>query len=128
MPRLVIVATILADVARRAWLQRGKGGRADRRDPSVSGYTRTKRLAGWSFTAARAERRARARSCAHRAGPPGDEGEGGVRRARGRGLNGPKGRDRGAAGLLWLFLFSSEFLIHFPFIFSSELNSNSNPI
>ena len=53
---------------------------------------------------------------------------GGVRRACGREPNGPKGRDKGAAGLLWLFLFPSEFLIHFPFIFSSELNSNSNPI
>jgi hypothetical protein len=60
-----------------------RGERADRRDPSVSGYAQAKRLTGGSYTAARAEGCARACGCADRAGPPGGEvggrGEAGAR-------------------------------------------------
>jgi hypothetical protein len=79
IPRLTIVATILVDMgtagAGRDCGEKG-GGRADRRDPSVSGYARAKRLTGGSYIGARAEGRARAYGCADRAGPPSGEGGG----------------------------------------------------
>jgi hypothetical protein len=90
-----------------------KGGEADRQDPSVSGYARAKRLAVGSYTAARAEGHARARGCADRAGPPGGEGGGGVRRARGHGPNGLKGRGRGQLGFFGFYYF----FLNFQFIF-----------
>jgi hypothetical protein len=98
----------------RTWARRArgavasrKGGGADWRDPSISGYARAKHLTGVSYTTARAERRARARGCADRVGPPG--GEGGVRRARSRGPNGPKGRDRGQLGFFGFSYFLPNF-------------------
>jgi hypothetical protein len=118
MPRLAIVATILVDVGTTGT---GRGcdeerGRADRRDPSVSCYARAKRLAVGSYTAARAEGHTRARGCADRAGPPSGEGGGAVRRVRGHGLNGLKGRDRGSwASLAFLISFqiSNSFFFYF---------------
>jgi hypothetical protein len=97
---------------RRGAVAAMKGGRADRRGPSISGYVRAKRLVSGSHMATRAKRCARARSCADRAGPPGGESGEGVRRARGCGPNGPKGRNGGGgggAGLLWLFYFLPNF-------------------
>jgi hypothetical protein len=112
MPRIAIVATILLDVDTAG---AGHGcseerGRADKWDPSVSGYARAKRQTGGSYTAARAEGCARARGCADRAVPPGGEGGGGVRRARGHGPTGLKGRHGG--GQLGFFSFSY-FLLNF---------------
>jgi hypothetical protein len=97
-------------------LRRGNGGRADRRGSSVSSYARAKRLAGGSYTAARAERHAWACGCANGVGPPSGEGGGGVRRARGRGLNGQKGRDRGSWASLAFpisFRISNSFSFYF---------------
>jgi hypothetical protein len=80
MHRLTIVATLLVDVGtpgagRDCGEKRGER-RADRRDPSVSGYARAKRLTGGSYIGARAEGHARACGCADRAGPPGGKGGG----------------------------------------------------
>jgi hypothetical protein len=68
----------------------------------------------------------RARGYANRAG------HSAVRAGRGRGgaLGGPNGPNglRGDGWASLVFLFISKFLIPFLFIFSSELNSNSNKI
>jgi hypothetical protein len=105
----------------------GHGGRGARLQRG-RGYARAKRLAGGSYTTARAERRAQAHGCADRAGPPCSEGGGrGVTGARSR----AKWAERPEHGSSWAslaFLFPFEFLIHFPFIFSIELNSYSNLI
>jgi hypothetical protein len=68
-----------------------------------------------------------ARCGADRMGPHGGESGEGGRRACASGPTGPTGRNRGSWASL-VFSFISEFLIPFPFIFSSEFNSNSNLI
>jgi hypothetical protein len=73
---------------RGARLRRGKGGRADRRDPFVIGYARAKCLTGGSYTTARAEERARAHEA--RQGRPT------WRRGRGRGETGVRSRAKWA--------------------------------
>jgi hypothetical protein len=104
---------------------RGHGGRGARLQ---RGRGTRERSAWKATTAARAERRARARGCADRAGPPCGEGGGrGVTSARSQ----AKWAERPEQGGSWAslaFLFSFEFLIHFPFIFSIELNSYLNLI
>jgi hypothetical protein len=115
MPWLAVVATIHVDVGTEGGCS--EEGGTDRRDPLVSGRARARRLAGGSYTAARAERRARARVCADRAGPHGGESGEGERRARASGPNGPKGRNGGTAGLLCVFFFFLEFLMPFLFYF-----------
>jgi hypothetical protein len=110
MPWLAVVATIHADVGTASGCdEEGGGGGVELTSETRSAAgTRAKRLAGGSYTAARAERRARARGCADRAGPLGGEGGEGVRRARGRGPNGPKGENR--RGQLGFFGFSYLFM------------------